>query len=102
MDVRRVANRPGRLNNEVIITCPVTGAGDTVGKHPDIPVTPAEIAASAIAAGRTVTELERLRDDCLIAIMQALRRYEIGAGRTLAEDEERRLEAARNTTRQGD
>ena len=47
-------------------------------------------------------ELERLRDDCLIAIMQALRRYEIGAGRTLAADEERRLEAARNTTRQGD
>ena len=54
------------------------------------------------AAGRTVKELERLRDDCLIAIMQALRRYEIGAGRTLAEDEDRRLEAARHATREGD
>lgn len=48
------------------------------------------------AAGKTVKELERLRDDCLIAIMQALRRYEIGAGRTLAEDEARRLGEGRN------
>ena len=48
------------------------------------------------AAGRTVKELERLRDDCLIAIMQALKRYEIGAGRTLAEDEARRLGEGRN------
>ena len=42
------------------------------------------------AAGRSVKELERLRDDCLIAIMQALRRFEIGAGKTLAENEARR------------
>ena len=32
------------------------------------------------AAGRSVKELERLRDDCLIAIMTALRRFEQGAG----------------------
>ena len=43
------------------------------------------------AGGRTVQELVQLRDECLIAIMQALRRFEIGAGRTLAEDEARRL-----------
>ena len=42
------------------------------------------------AAGRTVRELERLRDECLIAIMRALRRYEVGAGKTLAENEARR------------
>ncbi|MCM3373025.1 3-keto-5-aminohexanoate cleavage protein, partial [Bacillus velezensis] len=30
------------MNHEVIITCAVTGAGDTVGKHPAIPVTPKE------------------------------------------------------------
>ena len=42
------------------------------------------------AAGRTVKELERLRDDCLIAIMQALREYKIAAGNTLAENEARR------------
>ena len=40
------------MNNDVIITCAVTGAGDTVGKHPEIPVTPAEIAASAIDAAK--------------------------------------------------
>ena len=42
------------------------------------------------AAGRSVKELERLRDECLVAIMQALRRFEIGAGITLAENEARR------------
>ena len=40
------------MNNEVVITCAVTGAGDTVGKHPGVPVTPGEIAGSAIAAAR--------------------------------------------------
>jgi uncharacterized protein (DUF849 family) len=34
----------------VIITCAVTGAGDTVGKHPAIPVTPEQIAAAALEA----------------------------------------------------
>ncbi|MCV6627112.1 MAG: 3-keto-5-aminohexanoate cleavage protein [Cellvibrionaceae bacterium] len=38
------------MNNEVIITCAVTGSGDTVDKHPNIPVTPEQIANSAIAA----------------------------------------------------
>ena len=36
------------------------------------------------AAGRTVKELERLRDDCLIAVMKALQQYEEGAGKVLA------------------
>jgi carnitine 3-dehydrogenase len=47
----------------------------------------------AQAAGRSVAELERLRDDCLIAVMQSLRPYNVGAGRILAEDEARRLGA---------
>ena len=46
------------------------------------------------AAGRTVKELERRRDECLVAIMQALRRFEEGAGETLAQHEAR-LQAAR-------
>ena len=46
------------------------------------------------AAGRSVRELERLRDDCLIAVMQALRPYGEGAGRIFARDEARRLAAA--------
>ena len=41
------------------------------------------------AAGRTVRELEQLRDECLIAIMRALQRYQVGAGKTLAENEAR-------------
>ncbi|MGH3435787.1 MAG: 3-keto-5-aminohexanoate cleavage protein [Sciscionella sp.] len=36
--------------SNVIITCAVTGAGDTVGKSPFVPVTPEQIAASAIEA----------------------------------------------------
>jgi uncharacterized protein (DUF849 family) len=40
------------MNPKVIITCAVTGAGDTVGKHPAIPVTPEQIAASALEAAR--------------------------------------------------
>jgi len=40
------------LNNEVIVTCAVTGAGDTVGRHPAIPVTPRQIADAAVEAAR--------------------------------------------------
>ena len=40
------------MNFEVVITCAVTGAGDTVGKHPAIPVTPEQIAAAAIDAAK--------------------------------------------------
>ena len=45
------------MNPKVIITCAVTGAGDTVGKHPAIPVSPKQIADSALeaaAAGATI------------------------------------------------
>jgi len=40
------------MNTDVIITCAVTGAGDTVGKHPAIPVTPRQIADAAIEAAK--------------------------------------------------
>src|SRR5579883_1774170 len=40
------------MNWEVFITCAVTGAGDTTGKSPKVPVTPQEIAESAIEAAR--------------------------------------------------
>jgi uncharacterized protein (DUF849 family) len=40
------------MNREVIVTCAVTGAGDTVGKHPAIPVTPEQIANAAIEAAK--------------------------------------------------
>jgi len=34
------------------VSCAVTGAGDTVGKHPDIPITPEQIATAAIEAAK--------------------------------------------------
>jgi len=40
------------MNWEVFITCAVTGAGETVGKHPAIPVTPKQIAEAAIEAAQ--------------------------------------------------
>ena len=36
------------MNNDVILTCAITGAGDTVKKNKNVPVTPEEIANSAI------------------------------------------------------
>lgn len=40
------------MNRKPIITCAVTGSGDTAGKNPAVPVTPKEIAASAIDAAK--------------------------------------------------
>jgi carnitine 3-dehydrogenase len=40
------------------------------------------------AEGRSVRELEQLRDDCLVSVLQALRAHEIGAGATLARHEQ--------------
>ena len=40
------------MNREVIVSCAVTGAGDTVDKHPAIPVTPEQIANAAIEAAQ--------------------------------------------------
>ena len=41
------------MNTEVIVSCAITGAGDTVGRHPAIPVTPKQIADSAIEAAKS-------------------------------------------------
>ena len=40
------------MARDVIITCAITGAADAVGKHPAIPVTPEQIATSAIEAAK--------------------------------------------------
>lgn len=40
------------MNFEVVVTCAVTGAGDTVGRSKHVPVTPAEIAQAAIEAAK--------------------------------------------------
>jgi carnitine 3-dehydrogenase len=47
------------------------------------------------ANGRSIRELERLRDDYLVAIQQVLRQFDLGAGNTLRVLEERLYETAR-------
>jgi carnitine 3-dehydrogenase len=44
--------------------------------------------SDAQAAGRSVRELERLRDDCLVAVMHGLRTHGVGAGAALAGHEQ--------------
>jgi carnitine 3-dehydrogenase len=39
------------------------------------------------AAGRSIEELQQLRNDCLVDIMRVLRQHKVGAGLTLARDE---------------
>jgi carnitine 3-dehydrogenase len=56
----------------------------------------------AQAAGRSIRELERLRDDYLVAIQQVLRQYNIGAGATLRALEERLYRDAGAGTTAGD
>ncbi len=40
-------HREGVMNQDVIVTCAVTGAGDTTGRSPHVPVTPKEVAEAA-------------------------------------------------------
>ncbi|HIW99144.1 MAG TPA: 3-keto-5-aminohexanoate cleavage protein [Candidatus Nesterenkonia stercoripullorum] len=40
------------MNRNVIVTCALTGAGDTAAKNENVPVAPEEIAADAIAAAK--------------------------------------------------
>jgi len=40
------------MNYEVVLTCAVTGAGDTTSRNPHVPVTPEEIAKAAIEAAK--------------------------------------------------
>jgi carnitine 3-dehydrogenase len=53
----------------------------------------------AQANGRSIRELERLRDDCLVAIQQVLRQYDIGAGATLRALETRLYEDSATAAR---
>lgn len=40
------------MSRKVVVTCALTGSSDTVGKNPAVPVTPKQIAASAIEAAK--------------------------------------------------
>lgn len=48
------------MNKDVIITCAVTGAGDSTGKSPHVPVTPQQIAQASLdahAAGAAIVHI---------------------------------------------
>ena len=47
------------MNPNVIITCALTGAGDTAGKSPHVPVTPTQIAAAAVEAAKAASAAEQ-------------------------------------------
>ena len=51
------------------------------------------------AGGRSVPELERLRDQCLVSVMRALRPHNLGAGRVMAKREAIRLAAGASSWR---
>ena len=40
------------MNHDVIITCALTGAGDTTSRSPHVPVTPKQIAAASVEAAK--------------------------------------------------
>jgi carnitine 3-dehydrogenase / betainyl-CoA thioesterase len=50
--------------------------------------------SDAQAAGRSIAELEQLRDDCLVAVIQALRTHHAGAGAVLEAYERSLFDAA--------
>src|SRR5262249_35338209 len=54
------------------------------------------------AAGRSIRELERLRDDYLVDIQQVLRKYNIGAGATLRAVEDRLYNEAAAAAQEAD
>jgi len=53
------------------------------------------------AAGRSIRQIERLRDDYLVAIQQVLRQFNIGAGATLRTLEDRLYEQNASSARGG-
>jgi carnitine 3-dehydrogenase len=52
--------------------------------------------SDAQAAGRSIAELEQLRDDCLVAVLSGLRGQDFGAGATVSQTERRWLSVAAN------
>jgi carnitine 3-dehydrogenase len=50
--------------------------------------------SDAQAAGRSIAELEQLRDDCLVAVLAGLRGQDFGAGEMVAQTERRWLSVA--------
>ena len=54
------------MNFEVVLTCAVTGAGDTTGKSPHVPVTPRQVADAAIEAAKAGAAIAHLRCNVVV------------------------------------
>jgi carnitine 3-dehydrogenase len=57
--------------------------------------------SDAQAGGRSVRELERLRDDCLVSVLQALRTHDVGAGAVLAAHEKTLFDSGHGAVMRG-
>jgi uncharacterized protein (DUF849 family) len=78
------------MNDEVFITCAVTGGADVAGRSPHVPVTPREIAASAleaVAAGAAIVHIH-VREPETGAPSRRLELYRDVVERIRAEDEQ--------------
>lgn len=64
------------MNHDVIVTCALTGAGDTVDKHPAIPVTPRQIAAAAVEAAKAGATVVH----CHVRLADALHHFAVQRG----------------------
>ena len=76
------------MGRKVIVTCAVTGSADTAGRNPAVPVTPEEIARSAIdaaGAGAAIVHLH-VRDPETGRASMALDRYRETVGRIRESD----------------
>ena len=50
------------MSRPVIVTCAVTGSAPTFQKHPNIPITPAQIAEQSVAAARAGDAMGHIHD----------------------------------------
>lgn len=65
------------MNRNVILTCAVTGAGDTTAKSPHVPVTPKQIADDCIAAAKAGASVAHIhvRDPETGAVSHSLQHF---------------------------
>ena len=66
------------MNYEVILTCAVTGSADVKDKHPELPVTPEEIASAAIEAAKAGAAIAHIhvRDPATGVACRSMELYE--------------------------
>ena len=59
------------MKNKVFVSCAVTGSGDTAKKHPDLPITPDQIAKAAIESACRQLSIELAPFNVAVNAIQA-------------------------------